>query len=150
VRSLAQRCAQAAKEIKSLIVDSTEQIQHGGQLVAQVSESMSGIVAQAKQVSEVIADISRAAKEQSEGVGQVSHTVAQLERVTQQNAALVEEATAVTTALAEQAQHLAEVVAVFQLTEAEAPAYPAEPVQSSSRSYARLERHADAALPRPA
>jgi methyl-accepting chemotaxis protein len=150
VRSLAQRCAQAAKEIKSLIVDSTEQIQHGGQLVDQVSESMSGIVAQAKQVSEVIADISRAAKEQSEGVGQVSHTVAQLERVTQQNAALVEEATAVTTALAEQAQHLAQVVAVFQLTEAEAPAYPAEAVASSSRSYARLERHPEGALPRPA
>jgi methyl-accepting chemotaxis protein len=152
VRSLAQRCAQAAKEIKGLIVDSTEQIAHGGQLVAQVSESMGGIVAQAKQVSEVIADISRAAKEQSEGVGQVSNTVAQLERVTQQNAALVEQATAVTSGLAEQAQHLAQVVAVFQLSE-DAGAQPAEHASSGAPDAyeaPRLERHVEAALPRPA
>jgi methyl-accepting chemotaxis protein len=149
VRSLAQRCAQAAKEIKALIVDSTQQIAHGGQLVGQVSESMSGIVAQAKQVSEVIADISRAAKEQSEGVGQVSNTVAQLERVTQQNAALVEQATAVTTALAEQAQHLAQVVAVFQVGEETVYAGGGS---AAGDSYAprQLERRAEPALPVPA
>ena len=149
VRSLAQRCAQAAKEIKSLIVDSTQQIEHGGQLVAQVSASMNGIVAQAKQVSDVIADISRAAKEQSEGVGQVSHTVAQLERVTQQNAALVEQATSLTTELAEQAQHLAQVVAVFQLGD-DSSAYPSHDAPAAAAYEApRLERHAEA-LPRPA
>jgi methyl-accepting chemotaxis protein len=151
VRSLAQRCAQAAKEIKSLIVDSTEQIAHGGQLVSQVSESMIGIVAQARQVSEVIADISRAAKEQSEGVGQVSNTVAQLERVTQQNAALVEQATAVTSALAEQAQHLAHVVAVFQLSD-DSAVQPPDTTSSPPPAYEapRLERHVEGALPRPA
>jgi methyl-accepting chemotaxis protein len=146
VRSLAQRCAQAAKEIKGLIVDSTRQIEHGGQLVSQVSASMDGIVKQAKQVSEVIGDISRAAKEQSEGVGQVSHTVAQLERVTQQNAALVEQATAVTTALAEQAQHLAQVVAVFRVGE---ETYAAPERDHPAYAAHRLE-HAEPALPVPA
>ena len=149
VRSLAQRCAQAAKEIKSLIVDSTRQIEHGGQLVSQVSASMEGIVSQAKQVSDVIADISRAAKEQSEGVGQVSNTVAQLERVTQQNAALVEQATAVTTALAEQAQHLAQVVAVFRVSEEEVPAYASASRAAPAYGAPQLERPGDAALPAP-
>lgn len=117
VRSLAQRCAEAAKEIKGLIADSTGQIQQGTQLVGQVSTAISGIVSQARQVSTVIGEISSASKEQSDGVGQVTQTVAQLENVTQQNAALVEEASAATAALAEQAERLAEAVSVFRLEE---------------------------------
>jgi len=117
VRSLAQRCAEAAKEIKALVGDSTHQVEQGTQLVAQVSESMAAIMSQAKQVSGLIAGISLASKEQSEGVGQVTQTVAHLEQVTQQNAALVEEATAATNALAEQADRLTQAVSVFRLAE---------------------------------
>jgi methyl-accepting chemotaxis protein len=121
VRSLAQRCAQAAKEIKALLGDASQQIGEGTKLVANVSESMGGIDSQVRQVSSVIAAISLASKEQSEGIGQVTQTVAQLEHVTQQNAALVEQATAATNALAEQADHLAKTVALFHLDEGALP-----------------------------
>ncbi len=135
VRGLAQRCAEAAKEIKALVGDSTHEVEQGSQFVAQVSESMAGIVSQAKQVSGLIAGISRASKEQSEGIGQVTQTVAHLEQVTQQNAALVEEATAATNALAEQAERLAQAVSVFRLAEDaavdRAPDEPSEPDPSA-------------------
>jgi methyl-accepting chemotaxis protein len=133
VRSLAQRCAEAAKEIKALVGDSTHQVEQGSQFVAQVSQSMAGIVSQAKEVSGLIAGISRASKEQSEGVGQVAQTVTHLEHVTQQNAALVEEATAATNALAEQAERLAQAVSVFRLAEdagADPAPEPSEPYPS--------------------
>jgi methyl-accepting chemotaxis protein len=121
VRALAQRCAEAAKEIRGLIADSGGQVERGTQLVSQVSERMAGIASQATQVSAIIAEISRTATEQSDGAGQVTQTVAQLERVTQQNAALVEEASAATTALSERAERLADAVSIFRLSE-DAPA----------------------------
>jgi methyl-accepting chemotaxis protein len=136
VRSLAQRCAEAAKEIKALVGDSAHQVEQGSQFVARVSESMAGIVSQAKEVSGLITGISRASKEQSEGVGQVTQTVAHLEQVTQQNAALVEEATAATNALAEQAERLAQAVSVFRLAE-DAAAVPA-PDEEASEPYPPL------------
>ena len=117
VRGLAQRCAEAAKEIKGQILESGQQVERGTGLVTQVSERIAGFASQAKQVSAVIAEISSAAREQSDGVGQVTQTVAQLEQVTQQNAALVEQASAAATALSEQAERLAEAVAVFRLAE---------------------------------
>jgi len=117
VRGLAQRCAEAAKEIKGLIGESGRQVERGTGLVTQVSERIAGFASQAKQVSAVVAEISAAAREQSDGVGQVTQTVAQLEQVTQQNAALVEQASAAATALSEQAERLAEAVAVFRLAE---------------------------------
>jgi methyl-accepting chemotaxis protein len=140
VRSLAQRCAEAAKEIKALVGDSTHQVEQGSQFVAQVSESMAGIVSQAKEVSGLITGISRASKEQSEGVGQVAQTVTHLEHVTQQNAALVEEATAATNALAEQAERLAQAVSVFRLAEdagadpASEPSEPHPPLRLAQRA----------------
>ena len=121
VRTLSERCADAAREIKGLIAESAGRVEHGGQLVTRVAESMSDIVKRANQVSSVVAEISAASKEQSEGVRQVAQTVAQLERVTQQNAALVEQASASTGALAEEAGNLAQAVSIFRLVDAGGP-----------------------------
>ncbi len=115
VRSLAQRCAEAAKEIKALLADAAQGVEAGVRRVDEVSAGMTAIASQANEVSDLIAHISRAAREQNEGIGQVTQTVGQLEQVTQQNAALVEEASAATTALAEQAEALRRAVEVFRL-----------------------------------
>jgi methyl-accepting chemotaxis protein len=117
VRDLAKRSAEAAKEIKSLIKDSTERVEQGAFLVRQVSQTMDAIVAQIREVSSLVAEISRASKEQSEGIQHVNIAVNQIENVTQQNAALVEEATAATTELYDQAKRLAAAVAVFRLAD---------------------------------
>jgi|GEM_PF-540931 methyl-accepting chemotaxis protein len=115
VRSLAQRSASAAKEIKTLIGESVEKVETGSKLVGEAGQSMQDIVSQVKRVNDLIAEISSASAEQSQGISQVGDAVNQLDQVTQQNAALVEESAAAADSLKHQAANLAEVVGVFKL-----------------------------------
>ena len=115
VRNLAQRSAQAAKEIKGLIGSSVEQVQAGSSLVGSAGQTMEQIVTQVKRVTDLIAEISAASIEQSGGIGQIGEAVNQLDHVTQQNAALVEESAAAAESLKHQAAQLAQTVAVFKL-----------------------------------
>ena len=115
VRSLAQRSAEAAREIKSLIGASADKVEAGSRLVGAAGESMADIVAQVKRVSDLIGEMDAATREQTQGIGQVSEAVNQLDQVTQQNAALVEESAAAAESLRQQAARLAEVVGVFKL-----------------------------------
>lgn len=115
VRSLAQRSAQAAKEIKALIGESVDKVESGSKLVDEAGKSMSGIVTQVKRVNDLIEEISAAGVEQSSGIGQISDAVMQLDQVTQQNAALVEESAAAADSLKNQAAQLAQTVSVFKV-----------------------------------
>jgi len=116
VRTLAQRSAAAAKEIKTLIEDSVGRVDEGSQLVQQAGSTMGEIVASVQRVTDIMAEISAASQEQSAGIEQVNQTVMQMDETTQQNAALVEEATAAARAMEEQAALLDQAVAVFQLS----------------------------------
>ena len=115
VRTLAQRSAAAAKEIKSLIGASVEQVQAGTQLVDDAGTAMKEIVAQVQRVSELMAEISAATVEQTSGIGLVNDAVTQLDQATQQNAALVEESAAAADSLRQQAQRLVEAVGAFRV-----------------------------------
>ncbi len=122
VRTLAQRSAGAAKEIKGLIEDSVGKVADGSQLVHQAGSTMGEIVSSVQRVTDIMAEISAASQEQSAGIEQVNQTVTQMDETTQQNAALVEEATAAARAMEEQAVALAEAVAVFKLEATRPPA----------------------------
>ncbi|NUO87451.1 MAG: methyl-accepting chemotaxis protein [Cupriavidus sp.] len=115
VRSLAQRSANAAKEIKGLIGDTVERVDNGSALVGQAGKTMDEIVQAVKRVTDIMGEISAASAEQSSGIEQVNQAVAQMDEVTQQNAALVEEAAAAAGALEEQAGRLQSAVATFRL-----------------------------------
>jgi len=115
VRSLAQRSAQAAKEIKTLIGASVQTVEVGSKQVDAAGRAMSDIVRQVQHVSDLIATISAATHEQTSGIGQVSDAVTQLDQVTQQNAALVEQSAAAADSLRQQAARLVDAVAVFRL-----------------------------------
>ena len=115
VRSLAQRSAEAAKEIKTLIGASVEKVDNGAQLVSNAGQSMEDIVTQVKRVSDLIGEISSATGEQTIGISQVGEAVTQLDQVTQQNAALVEQSAAAADSLKHQAAKLAQIVSVFRL-----------------------------------
>ncbi|MBA4109129.1 MAG: methyl-accepting chemotaxis protein [Leptothrix sp. (in: Bacteria)] len=115
VRSLAQRSAEAAKEIKALIGASVEKVEAGSKLVGDAGVTMDDIVSQVKRVSDLIGEISSSTIEQTSGVGQVSDAVSQLDQATQQNAALVEQSAAAAESLKQQATRLTDVVRVFQL-----------------------------------
>jgi methyl-accepting chemotaxis protein len=115
VRSLAQRSAAAAREIKSLISASVERVETGTTLVDQAGHTMEEIVAAIGRVSAIVGEISSASSEQSNGVQQVSQAVTQMDQATQQNAALVEESAAAAESLKVQAQQLVQAVAVFRL-----------------------------------
>ncbi len=115
VRSLAQRSANAAREIKTLIGASVDRVEAGGQLVAEAGGTMQGIVAGVHRVSDIIQEITRASAEQATGIGQVNVSVSELDQMTQQNAALVEESAAAAESLKEQARALAGIVQVFKL-----------------------------------
>jgi methyl-accepting chemotaxis protein len=115
VRSLAQRSAQAAKEIKGLIGASVDRVEAGSRLVADAGKTMSEIVGSVQRVSDIIGEITAASSEQSDGIGQVNTAVTQLDQMTQQNAALVEESAAAAESLRDQAKRLASVVATFRL-----------------------------------
>ena len=114
VRSLAQRSAQAAKEIKSLIQASVERVESGSKLAAETGTAMTEIVTSVQRVSDMIGDIAAASTEQRDGIAQVNVAVTELDRMTQQNAALVEQSAAAAQSMREQAGRLAEVVSVFR------------------------------------
>ncbi len=115
VRSLAQRSAAAAKEIKTLIDDSVDKVGSGSKLVQQAGTTMSDIVTSVQKVTDIVGEIASASEEQSAGISQVNQAVSQMDDVTQQNAALVEEAAAAAQALQDQAETLEQVVSVFKL-----------------------------------
>ena len=117
VRSLAQRSATAAKEIKALIEDSTEKVSSGATLASQAGKTMSDLVASVQRVTDIMAEISAASQEQASGIEQVNQTIVQMDETTQQNAALVEEASAAARAMEEQATSLAQAISVFRMEE---------------------------------
>ena len=130
VRNLAQRSAAAAKEIKTLIGDSVEKVERGSKLVGQAGVTMDEVVASVKRVTDIMSEISNASQEQSRGIEQVNLSIIEMDSMTQQNAALVEEAAAAAQSLQDQASELQHVVSVFKLVEGEVSqvAEPAEPV----------------------
>ena len=115
VRGLAQRSAEAAKEIKTLISASVDSVEAGSGQVAQAGQSMEEIVASVRRVSDLIGEITASSTEQRDGIGQVNQAVSNLDQMTQQNAALVEESAAAAASLRDQAQRLSEVVSVFNV-----------------------------------
>ncbi|WP_326536229.1 methyl-accepting chemotaxis protein [Pseudorhodoferax sp.] len=148
VRSLAQRSAEAAKEIKSLIGASVESVDNGTRLVADAGATMTEIVGNVQRVTDIIGEISAAAGEQSSGIGSVNDSVVQLDQATQQNAALVEQSAAAAQSLRDQAQKLAEVVSTFRLPGHAgrlAPASPAPAAKPAAKPAA-----APRPLPKPA
>ncbi|KGR40306.1 hypothetical protein NX04_16545 [Xanthomonas vasicola] len=116
MRTLAQRSAGAAKEIKGLIDDSVSKVAEGSALVNQAGSTMAEIVSSVQRVTDIMSEISAASQEQSAGIEQVNQTVTHMDEATQQNAALVEEATAAARSMEEQAQQLTEAVALFRLS----------------------------------
>ena len=124
VRSLAQRSAGAAKEIKGLIDDSVGKVADGSALVAKAGSTMAEIVTSVQRVTDIMAEISAASQEQSAGIEQVNLTITQMDETTQQNAALVEEATAAARSMEEQASVLGQAVAVFKLENGQDAAAP--------------------------
>jgi methyl-accepting chemotaxis protein len=115
VRTLAQRSAEAAKEIKALISTSVERVGHGTQLVDQAGATMNEVVTAIRRVTDLMGEISAASTEQTAGVVQVGEAISEMDRTTQQNAALVEESAAAAESLREQAARLVEAVSVFRL-----------------------------------
>jgi len=132
VRNLAQRSAAAAKEIKGLIGDSVSRVEAGSRLVDQAGRTMDEVVASVKRVSDIIGEIAAASEEQREGILQVNGAIAQMDEVTQQNAALVEQAAAAAAAMREQAGGLAQLVDTFQLAQ-----QGGAPAQALPRALAR-------------
>ena len=116
VRSLAHRSAEAAKEIKTLIQRSVESVESGSQQVTEAGSAMQDIVMGVQRVGDLIAEISAAASEQQQGISQVNQAVGNLDQMTQQNAALVEESAAAASALSDQARKLGEVVSLFKVS----------------------------------
>ena len=115
VRNLAQRSASAAKEIKGLINDSVENVRHGTQLVDQAGQTMSEIVDSIQHVTDIMSEITAASDEQKTGIDQINIAISDMDNVTQQNAALVEQAAAAAAAMQEQADNLVKLVSVFQI-----------------------------------
>jgi methyl-accepting chemotaxis protein len=115
VRSLAQRSAAAAKEIKQLITDSVDKVESGSRLVEQAGMTMGEVVDSVRRVTDIVGEISSASREQSDGIAQVNKAITQMDEVTQQNAALVEEAAAAAQSLQTQAVTLAEAVSIFRI-----------------------------------
>ncbi|KQV86712.1 chemotaxis protein [Massilia sp. Root351] len=125
VRNLAQRSAAAAREIKELIGTSVERVEAGSRLVGQAGVTMAEVVASVERVNAIIGEIALASGEQRDGIEQISIAISQMDSVTQQNAALVEQAAAAADSLQQQAQSLTEAVSIFRLHERPAPTPPA-------------------------
>ncbi|KOQ76134.1 methyl-accepting chemotaxis protein [Stenotrophomonas maltophilia] len=142
VRTLAQRSAGAAKEIKGLIEDSVGKVADGSALVRQAGTTMGEIVASVQRVTDIMADISAASQEQSSGIEQVNQAVVQMDETTQQNAALVEEASAAARSMEEQANLLAEAVSVFRTGAATAAAVVRPALAAVAASVAPVRRPA--------
>lgn len=145
VRSLAQRSAESAKEIKTLIQDSVAKVNDGTRLVDESGRTLEEIVGSVKRVTDLIAEITSASREQAAGVEEVNSAVTQMDQVTTQNAALVDEASAETHALADQAKALSEIVSFFNL------GTPGRTPSATVATAASAVRHADARKiePRP-
>ncbi len=133
VRTLAQRSAAAAKEIKELISDSVSKVENGTKLVDEAGATMDEIVSAVKRVTDIMSEISAASQEQSSGIEQVNQAVTQMDVVTQQNASLVEEAAAAAESMQEQAQALTHAVSAFRLSGGGSNVI-ATPVKRSNRS----------------
>ncbi|NVD73799.1 MCP four helix bundle domain-containing protein [Duganella sp. BJB1802] len=139
VRNLAQRSAAAAKEIKELIGNSVEQVDIGARLVQQAGSTMDDVVSSVRRVTDIMGEITSASSEQSIGIDQVNTAITQMDQVTQQNAALVEQAAAAAASMQEQAARLADVAASFKLGDevAQAMPVPARPAQAPARAAVR-------------
>ncbi|MGC7402940.1 methyl-accepting chemotaxis protein [Pandoraea pneumonica] len=124
VRTLAQRSASAARDIKTLIETSAERSAAGSRIVGEAGAAMQEIAGSVRRVTDIMAEISAASEEQTAGIDQVARAVTQMDEVTQQNAALVEQASAAAQSLAEQAESLKQAVAVFQLAQSDEPSMP--------------------------
>ncbi len=118
VRALAQRSAEAAKEIKGLISASTTQVDHGVKLVAETGRSLERIMTQVAEINDVVGDIAAGAKEQATGLDEVNTAINQMDQVTQQNAAMVEESTAASHSLSQETSQLSNLVGQFQISQA--------------------------------
>ncbi|WP_146193522.1 methyl-accepting chemotaxis protein [Corticimicrobacter populi] len=144
VRTLAQRSAQAAREIKTLIEDSVSKVEAGSNQVERAGSTMKEIVDAVQRVTDIMGEISAATQEQSSGIEQVNRAVAQMDEVTQQNAALVEEAAAAAGSLESQAQQLRQAVSVFRISSQEVIEMPAHAV-AAARSSAPVRKPVQAA-----
>jgi methyl-accepting chemotaxis protein len=127
VRTLAQRSAAAAKEIKSLIDDSVDKVDAGAKLVDQAGTTMEEIVDSVKRVTDIMGEIMAASQEQTAGIEQINQAISQMDQATQQNASLVEEAAAASEAMQDQASNLAQAVSVFKLDGRQNAAVAREP-----------------------
>ncbi|QNP58500.1 methyl-accepting chemotaxis protein [Paenacidovorax monticola] len=134
VRSLAQRSAEAAKEIKGLITASVERVEQGTQLVDKAGETMTEVVTAIRRVTDIMGEISAASSEQSAGVSQVGEAITQMDQATQQNAALVEQSAAAADSLKTQAQDLLQAVAVFRLDAGATSPSPPPPARAVPRA----------------
>ncbi|WP_229455433.1 methyl-accepting chemotaxis protein [Massilia sp. KIM] len=154
VRNLAQRSAAAAKEIKTLIGDSVEKVERGSKLVGQAGVTMDEVVASVKRVTDIMSEIANASAEQSAGIEQVNMSIIEMDSMTQQNAALVEEAAAAAQSLQDQAAELARVVSIFKLEEGEQfqfeAAAPAAPVSTAVVPRPAAKRSTPPSLKKPA
>jgi methyl-accepting chemotaxis protein len=150
VRNLAQRSAAAAKEIKQLIGDSVEKIGRGSKLVGQAGETMDEVVASVKRVTDIMSDIASASAEQSAGIEQVNVSIIEMDGMTQQNAALVEQAAAAFQSLQDQAAELQRVVSIFKLAEGEEPAVVDAPAPAAVANRAVVVSQAKPQLKKPA
>jgi methyl-accepting chemotaxis protein len=147
VRSLAQRSAAAAKEIKALIDDSVRKVDTGSRLVGEAGATMQDVVESVRRVTDIMGEISSASQEQRDGIEQVNQAISQMDQVTQQNAALVEEAAAATESMQEQARSLAGAVGAFKLD----ARYLAQPAAKAAPAPARpASKLAAPAAARPA
>ncbi|WP_430736469.1 methyl-accepting chemotaxis protein [Pseudomonas anguilliseptica] len=140
VRNLAQRSAAAAKEIKTLISDSVDKVETGNTLVAQAGKTMNEIVTAIKRVTDIMAEIAAASAEQSTGIEGVSGAVSQMDEMTQQNAALVEEAAAAAESLLEQATSMTEAVAIFKFEQTNQRPNLSAPLAASKEAIASTAR----------
>lgn len=148
VRSLAQRSAEAAKEIKSLISDSVERVEQGSAMADRAGQTMDEVVNAIRRVTDIVGEISSASNEQSTGISQVGEAVGQMDQVTQQNAALVEESAAAAESLKNQAEDLVKGVSSFKLARlAASTARPASPPSRPSATVTTIHRTAAKSKP---
>ncbi|MGK5023924.1 methyl-accepting chemotaxis protein [Janthinobacterium sp. RB2R34] len=147
VRNLAQRSAGAAKEIKELIGDSVEKVGAGGRLVDEAGQTMGQVVASVQQLATIMSEITVASREQSAGIGEINTAITHMDTMTQQNAALVEQAAAAAESLQEQAVDLAQAVGMFRLGDTVAASAPARPEKARPAAANAAPRPAPKALP---
>jgi methyl-accepting chemotaxis protein len=144
VRSLAGRSASASKEIKALINESASQVKTGATLVNQAGETLKNIIGSVKQVSSIVSEIARASQEQATGIDEINTAITQMDEVTQQNAALVEENTAAATSMVDQAHALEQLMSFFTLNDGDSVA---EKSVSSMHTESRMKPVSHAAKP---